>query len=249
MIQFDEPSPDELKAVAKLKEDITPNVQEYKEKYGDKIAVVTEPDRWTKELSLLTRLTDTTILRFYRGEKGDMVKALVKMEEFLSWRMAIDADLIEPHMFQKETDCNKIFCGDHIRDINGRPAILYMANRHNSKDREIEMVTKHLVHTLDQVIYKLSIGDERMAFMFDLGSFTLSCMDLECVKLIVDLLQNNYPETLQIGLLLDAPMLFSAFWAVIKPWLDPDTREKIQFIKRKDLPKYFNVNALPPEFR
>ena len=56
-------------------------------------------------------------------------------------------------------------------------------------------------------------------------------MDYDAVKLIVNILQYNYPETLSVGLILNAPMLFSACWAVIKPWLDPVTAAKCVFVK------------------
>lgn len=250
MSDINTPSADELLAVARLKVKMTPQVEVYTAKYSSTgIDLTTKPDRWTKELPLLPCLTDTTILRFYRGEKGDIDKAFKKMENFLFWRMETDADLVVSSMFTKETDANKMIFGDTTRGLSGRPAILYIANRHNKNDRDIDQVRKQIIHTLDHVIYKLSIGDERMVVMFDLKDLTLQCMDLEAIKMFIDVLQYNYSETLEKGLILDAPMIFSAFWAIIRPWLDPVTANKVQFIKRKELGEFFDRSTLPEVFR
>ncbi len=47
------------------------------------------------------------------------------------------------------------------------------------------------------------------------------CMypDYEVVQLLINILQFNYPETLESALIVDSPFLFYACWAVIRPWL------------------------------
>jgi len=40
--------------------------------------------------------------------------------------------------------------------------------------------------------------------------------------------QDNYPETLGKTLIINAPVVFRAIWAVVKPMLDPRTQEKIE---------------------
>lgn len=67
--------------------------------------------------------------------------------------------------------------------------------------------------------------------VFSSPIYISACMDYDAVKLIVNILQYNYPETLSVALILNAPMLFSACWAVIKPWLDPVTAAKCVFVK------------------
>ena len=45
-----------------------------------------------------------------------------------------------------------------------------------------------------------------------------------------DVLQNHYPERLHRFYALNVPMIFSAFWRAISPFIDPVTREKIVFL-------------------
>ena len=44
-------------------------------------------------------------------------------------------------------------------------------------------------------------------------------LDYEVVQLLINILQFNYPETLESALIVDSPFLFYACWAVIRPWL------------------------------
>ena len=89
-------------------------------------------------------------------------------------------------------------------------------------------------------------------------------MDYEVVKLLIDILQFNYPETLLTAYVMNAPFLFWACWvqddliliilllniiyhsfflffyfifsqAIIKLWLDPVTAKKVSFIKGHEL--------------
>ena len=50
------------------------------------------------------------------------------------------------------------------------------------------------------------------------------------VQLASKVAQENYPEILGKMFIINAPMLFSGVWAVIKPWIDEKTRNKITII-------------------
>jgi hypothetical protein len=60
-------------------------------------------------------------------------------------------------------------------------------------------------------------------------------MDYEMIKLLITTNRFNYPETLSSGYIINAPFLFAACWAIIKPWLDPVTAAKISFITSEQL--------------
>jgi hypothetical protein len=47
---------------------------------------------------------------------------------------------------------------------------------------------------------------------------------------MLTMLMNHYPERLHRVYLVDAPVLFRAFWALISPFVDPVTKEKFQFV-------------------
>ena len=73
----------------------------------------------------------------------------------------------------------------------------------------------------------------------------MSCMDYEVVKMLVNTLQYNYPETLKVALIVNAPMLFSACWMIIKGWLDPVTAGKVSFVNLQQLEQYIDKDSIP----
>lgn len=199
------------------------------------------------DLATNSNFSDTTILRFFRGHKGKEASALGGLKRYIKWRADEDVDTIEDrkHEFQKELDGQKCVLGSF--DLNGRPASFCFAHRHNASDRNIEEVRKLTIYSLECLRKAAKPDEERFVIAFDLGQFTLKCMDYEAVKQLIQILQSHYPDTLESLYLLDSPMLFSACWMIIKPWIDPVTANKVQFIKRAQLTKYFDPASIPTE--
>ena len=57
-----------------------------------------------------------------------------------------------------------------------------------------------------------------------------------------------YPETLGNMFIVNAPMLFSGIWAVVKGFLDEKTRNKIKILGGNFLPtleEYWDINDIP----
>lgn len=46
---------------------------------------------------------------------------------------------------------------------------------------------------------------------------------------VLSILQNHYPERLGLSLILHVPWLLDMFFKLIKPFIDPVTREKMKF--------------------
>ena len=63
--------------------------------------------------------------------------------------------------------------------------------------------------------------------ILDLKGFSLTNMDYEGTKLLIDLLQKRFPENLGNLHILNAPFIFQACWTIIKPWIDKRTVKKV----------------------
>jgi hypothetical protein len=71
-------------------------------------------------------------------------------------------------------------------------------------------------------------------------------IDYQLVKFVINLLENSYPESLGIALIINAPLLFYSSWNLIKHSLDPIVKSKIHFIKNlTELSKYIDPSDLP----
>lgn len=189
--------------------------------------------------------SDTTVLRFYRGMKGKEEPAYEAMKRYIAWRAEEDVDNIDSRRDEFQTEIDKRKCELGNFDRNGRPANFVFAHRHNANDRDINQVRKLTIWALETLRKAAKPEEERFTIAFDLSGFTLQCMDYEAVKQLINILQAHYPDTLENLYVVDAPFIFSACWAVIKMWIDPVTANKIQFIRRAELEKFFDPASIP----
>ncbi|XP_022120663.2 CRAL-TRIO domain-containing protein C3H8.02 [Pieris rapae] len=135
------------------------------------------------------------------------------------------------------------------RDMVGRPIIYIPAKNHSSSDRDIDDLTKFIVHCLEDASKKcFEEVVDNLCIVFDLNNFTLSCMDYQVLKNLIWLLSRHYPERLGVCLIINAPTFFSGCWAVIKGWLDENTASKVTFVNSEmDLCQYLIPDILPTD--
>jgi hypothetical protein len=92
-------------------------------------------------------------------------------------------------------------------------------------------------------------GNETATIILDLSGFSVRNLDYEFVKFLINLLENHYPESLGVALVINAPYVFNSVWHIVKHWLDPVVRSKIIFIKHlNDLSEYIDLSILPKQF-
>eukprot|EP01039_Chlorochromonas_danica_P000741 gene741-805_t len=191
------------------------------------------------------RITDTCILRFYRGVKANEEVALDQLVKHQEWRVVNSVDNIDnmTDRFQKILCSGLASVGTF--DKKGRPAGFIYIHKHNANDRDIEEFSLFVMYLLESLVKLSKPEEERFTVVVDMGRFSLSCMDYEAVKKLVNILQTNYTDTLETLVVVDAPMLFSACWAIIKPWIDPITAGKVNFIRRSKLTDFFDPESIP----
>jgi hypothetical protein len=76
--------------------------------------------------------------------------------------------------------------------------------------------------------------------------FGMNNMDYQLVKFFLNLLENYYPESLGLALIVHAPFLFQSCWTIIRRWLDPVVESKIHFLKHLDeLNQFIDPSNIP----
>lgn len=223
-MSFNQPSEEELSAVQRLRDRLS---NDFPEGCKD--------------------LTDTAILRFLRGRKNIEEKAFRALVHHLNWRKDNTVNSIGDNLssFEGELNSNKIVVKGF--DKCGNPAVFIYAGRHNKNKRNLDELRLLIIYTLETILKKAKPESERIVLCFDLSGFSYSCMDYDAVKVLINVLQYNYPETLNVALIVNAPFLFSACWAVIRPWLDPVTAAKALFIKGDQLHDHFDPSTITSE--
>ncbi|KAK7067350.1 hypothetical protein SK128_010314, partial [Halocaridina rubra] len=135
------------------------------------------------------------------------------------------------------------------RDRERRPAAYVAVRNHSFRHRSVEDWTQFIVHQMETIGKRiLDDGPDNVCVIFDLKGFTLACMDYPIVKVLYNTMQDHYPEGLGVCLVLNAPLIFAACWAIIKGWLDENTASKIKFIKEdEELAKYIDLSIIPKD--
>lgn len=124
--------------------------------------------------------------------------------------------------------------------------------RENSTDQAGSI--RHLVWNLEKAIactkrkskeVHVNRGGEGIALdkinlVIDFEGFSLSgAPSMSTSKLTIDVLQKHYPERMHRAYLVHPPGIFRIFWNMVKPFVDPVTRDKTIFVsKGDDLSRY-----------
>jgi uncharacterized protein YeeX (DUF496 family) len=193
-MQFVPPTPEELTAIERIRVQLSAEN-------------VTHP------------FSNTAILRFLRGRKNDEAKATKGLVKHLEWRQQNNVDSITAESMPVELPKRKFLTEG--RDKEGRPIASIISRHHNKDDRNIDEVRNYILYSLENIMKNTKPDEERMVILFDLSEFSLTCMDFEVVQLLITTMQYNYPQSLAYALIVNAPLLFTACWSVIKMWIDP----------------------------
>lgn len=190
----------------------------------------------------------TMLVRHYRAEKGNLKAGIGKLKAALEWRKEFGVvDIVNCMM--DETDLAKIMMNEnetgkiYVRgyDAEGR-ALMYMRPARENTQNELNNM-RHLVWNLEKAIActarkSVELGSilpvEKVNLVIDYEGFRLrDAPPLSTSKYTLDILQKHYPERLHRAYVLNPPMVFKTFWAIVRPFVDPSTKQKIIFCTGK----------------
>lgn len=175
-----------------------------------------------------------------------MDKAILSIREYLQWRKDFGVDIIttcfeventdqdtDKHkemreIFLKEAETGKMYIRGY--DAEGR-ALMYMSQMRENTKHELNNM-RYLVHSLEKAIActKQKSQLEKIVLLIDFNGFTMKhSAPMSTARHTLDILQKRYPERMKRSFIMYPPMVFTAFWTLIKPFIDPVTKSKIVF--------------------
>ncbi|XP_066980427.1 uncharacterized protein [Macrobrachium rosenbergii] len=135
------------------------------------------------------------------------------------------------------------------RDNRRRPIVYVAVRNHSFRNRDVDAMTEYIIYMLEESCRKcLDDGPDNICILFDMKGFSLACMDYPVVRVLFNIMTDHYPERLGVALILNAPYIFSACWAIIRGWMDENTASKIKFIKGDEqLSSYVDPCVIPDD--
>lgn len=189
--------------------------------------------------SLLTdneneRASDAMVERYLcavQGHGGDVEKkASRRLKETLAWW-----DRENPAAMYCPACYHESYAGHYMHvvcyDMVGRPTI-YSCLEH-AENKDIEDNRKHIISTFETAIELMGDTASSWNWVLDLHGFRMVDCNPRLAKIFLHLAADHYPERLGNIFLVDAPKIFSGFWSVISPFIDPKTKQKIEFVSTK----------------
>lgn len=215
------------------------------------------------------------VLRFCRARKFDLAKIQIMWQNFIQWRETAGVDdIIDTYKFTERSEVQGVYPhGYHGVDKLGRPvyyerfgvlnvpALFAITNeermiRHYVQEYEIMMKLRFPSCSAvkgEKVLQGLTIFDMTGGSVTTANSQTYGLC-----KLAAQVGSDYYPEIMGNMLIVNAPMLFSGIWAVVKGFLDEKTRGKIKivggnfmssleaFLDRSDIPDFLGGECTCP---
>jgi len=191
---------------------------------------------------------DILILRWLRARKFDADAAVRQLIDTLKWRREWGVDKLiangEKELVEDELLTDKsYFLG---KDRENRPVIYIHAKDHIKDEFPVHATQKLAILSVETGRKLLEYPTETVTIVIDMNGFSMSNMDYQLVKFFIFLLENHYPESLGLALILHAPFIFQSCWSIIRHWLDPVVEAKIRFIRHvDDLQEYIHSNSIP----
>ena len=199
-------------------------------------------------------LTTSTLKRYLRARNGNVDKAAAMIRASVKWRKDTVANLMKNR--EKEaggefaigkadhlSQMGCIFCekkaGYHPMrqvgfDLGGRPIIYSVFSQANNYWFGVADAIAHLPTVLENSCLSM-VGDvDSFVWVIDFTGFGLGCCNPMQGRTSIKLVLDHFPEQLGKAFMVNAPFVFSGFWAAITPLLDKRTKNKISFHRNED---------------
>eukprot|EP00195_Chlamydomonas_chlamydogama_P007148 CAMPEP_0202896822 /NCGR_PEP_ID=MMETSP1392-20130828/5743_1 /ASSEMBLY_ACC=CAM_ASM_000868 /TAXON_ID=225041 /ORGANISM="Chlamydomonas chlamydogama, Strain SAG 11-48b" /LENGTH=277 /DNA_ID=CAMNT_0049582305 /DNA_START=251 /DNA_END=1080 /DNA_ORIENTATION=+ len=191
---------------------------------------------------------DHTYVRYLRARQWNLQKATKMLQATLDWRIEYKPHLIRWHDIKAQTVTGKQMIYP-VTDKQGRPIVLMRPRFENTRDQENQI--KFLIYNLEiasKMADKSGVG--KMCWLLDFEQYSLS--NAPPIKVSIHcnhVLQNHYPERLGLAVCWHSPMLFSMTWKAVSPFIDPVTKQKINFIdkgpkEKAEMEERFHMNEM-----
>ena len=192
--------------------------------------------------------SDTTLLRFLRARDFHLEKSREMLSQSLHWRKKHQVDKIL-NDYKAPSVLVKYFPGGwHNSDKEGRPLYLLRMGQMDVKGLVKSVGEEGLLrHTLAICEEGLRLTEEATwHYSRPITTWTL-LVDLEGLNMrhlwrpgiktlltIIELVENNYPETMSQVLIIRAPRVFPILWTLVSTFIDDHTRSKFLFYGGND---------------
>jgi len=201
---------------------------------------------------------DACLVRYLRARVDkygwNLEKSMLMIKETIKWRREFKPDSTQLEDIQDVVDAGILY--PNGKDKKGRPIIVV---KMNAPLPDYVKYTRYVVYVMEKAIASINPEEtEEMLWILDLKGSSRKCFPPKAVcKEALNIFYTHYPERLYKLFIIDAPKVFTVFWTMIGPFLEPETKAKINFLsgpigvgqKKTDaLLEYIDINVLESDY-
>jgi hypothetical protein len=174
-----------------------------------------------------------TIYRFIAGQQFHVEKAKALLNKHIEWRKSYLPVELTPAV---KTELSKGFIYEEGQDIHGNSIFVIRIDRFDKSNRDIEAACKAVVYVNEEIFSKKEKRGKfvKVTLLWSKVTFRTNNIDLEFLKALIGVMQDNYPERLQYLILYPTNRLFVGLWNVVKEWLPRRTSAKMKLLYSTD---------------
>ncbi|XP_064476060.1 SEC14-like protein 3 [Ornithodoros turicata] len=186
--------------------------------------------------------SDNYLLRWLRAREFNLIKSEHMIRQSIKWRQNNDVDhILQTHVPSEIV--KKHFPGGFLEcSPEGYPVWLIPIGNIDIKgflqcvpQSELERHVTYLLEHADSLKKRNSIKFSKVVetklCIFDFENFSLrqlySLQVMDFLTSLLKMYEDNYPETLEIAYIINAPGFFPLFWKIIRPFLTERTASKV----------------------
>ncbi|KAF9349638.1 hypothetical protein BGX26_012099 [Mortierella sp. AD094] len=173
---------------------------------------------------------DPCLIRFLKARRWNLEGAITGLQDTLQWRESYKPMVPDKESLWTELTPGKMFVSGF--DKTSRP-LLYMKPRLENTTASPNQI-RHVVFHLEVAIALMSKGVQSLCIIIDFEDVSMTkSPGAGIAREILNVLGSHYPERLGKGYIIHAPWFFWPFYKMISPFMDPVTRDKINFVDMK----------------
>lgn len=166
-----------------------------------------------------------------RARKWDLHKATDMLTKTLNWRLEYKPYATRWADIEGESNSGKHFLFP-VPDKSGRPIVMMRPRVEDTKTYDSQI--RFLIYDLEmasRIADRTGVG--KMTWVLDFTGYGLkNAVPLRVSMQGNTILMNHYPERLGCAVCYHAPSLFTITWKAVSPFIDPVTKQKINFIDK-----------------
>ena len=203
------------------------------------------------EIDTIRKIDSSLLIRHLRAQKGNTVRAIPAIRSTLAFRQNFFGNLSvdSPELRQRiAADVRTGRCYIRGYDRDGRAiAMSKCVPVHFQNDMSTEQYLLWTVEKAARCTRRTSGLEKFICVLYYCNYCSTYESSFGIAKRFVTNLQRHYPEIAYKVYIVDAPVAFRVFYAIVKPFIDLDTRSKVVFCSASDMHSVMETAVEDPD--